>query len=221
MSAPAFELETVRRQIEEAAIDVMETDQLVAYARNARTHSDYQVHLIAESIKKWGFTNPVLIDGNGGIIAGHGRVLAAYKLGLTRVPCRVLGYLDEAQKQAYILADNKLAEKAGWDFDMLKEEIAEISASGYDPIALGFEQYELGLEGQSGSVATPDYSLVDNEDLDKTLDDMRGEVKKAIQIEFEIDDYPEAFELVKFWRQQGAYVGRMLMDHLSKEKSKL
>ncbi len=143
MSAPVFELETVQRQIEEAAIVVVETDQLVAYARNARTHSDYQIHLIAGSIKKWGFTNPVLVDDNGGIIAGHGRVLAAYKIGLTRVPCRVLGYLTEAQKQAYILADNKLAEKSGWDLDMLRQEMAEISDSGYDPIELGFEQRDL------------------------------------------------------------------------------
>jgi ParB-like chromosome segregation protein Spo0J len=141
-SAPRFELDFVRRQIEEAAIVVHDTDQLVAYARNARTHSDYQVHLIAESIKKWGFTAPVLIDENGGIIAGHGRVLAAYKLGLERVPCRVLGYLDERQKQAYILADNKLAEKAGWDFDMLRQEIEEIATTGYDPVELGFELSE-------------------------------------------------------------------------------
>lgn len=142
-SAPRFELDFVRQQIEEAVIVVHDTDQLVAYARNARTHSDYQVHLIAESIKKWGFTNPVLIDGNGGIIAGHGRVLAAYKLGLTRVPCRVLGYLNEAQKQAYVLADNKLAEKAGWDFDILRQEIEEIESYGYDPISLGFEQKDI------------------------------------------------------------------------------
>lgn len=167
MSAPEFELETVRRQIEEAAIHVVETDQLVAYARNARTHSDYQVHLIAQSIKKWGFTNPVLVDGNGGIIAGHGRVLAAYKLGLTRVPCRVLGYLDEAQKQAYVLADNKLAEKAGWDFDMLKDELAEIESYGYDLADLGFEQEELESilaqdnpvdEGLTDPDAVPDVS---------------------------------------------------------------
>ena len=184
MSAPAFELETVRRQIEEAAIDVMETDQLVAYARNARTHSDYQVHLIAESIKKWGFTNPVLIDGNGGIIAGHGRVLAAYKLGLTRVPCRVLGYLDEAQKQAYILADNKLAEKAGWDFDMLKEEIAEISASGYDPIELGFELSE--LNDITPLAEMPDLASGDRAPIQQmtfTVHDSQAEtIKEALEI---------------------------------------
>jgi hypothetical protein len=104
-------------------IEHLSIDALVPYARNSRTHSAEQVAQIAGSIKEFGFTNPVLIDADGGIIAGHGRVMAARKLGLTEVPCIRLGYLTEAQKRAYIIADNNLALNAGWDEDMLKKEM--------------------------------------------------------------------------------------------------
>ena len=96
-------------------IDYRPIASLIPYARNARTHSEAQVALIAGSIREFGFTNPVLVDGENGIIAGHGRVLAARKLGLASVPVIELGHLSEAQKRAYILADNRLAEQAGWD----------------------------------------------------------------------------------------------------------
>ena len=94
-------------------------ETLIPYARNARTHSDAQVAQIAGSIKEFGFCNPVLIDKDGGIIAGHGRVLAAQKLGLKVVPTITLGHLSETQNRAYILADNKLALNAGWHDEML------------------------------------------------------------------------------------------------------
>ena len=92
---------------------------LVPYARNARTHSDEQVAQIAASIREWGWTVPILIDEGGGIIAGHGRVMAARKLGLDEVPVMVAAGWSEAQKRAYVLADNKLALNAGWDLEML------------------------------------------------------------------------------------------------------
>ena len=88
---------------------------LIPYARNARTHSDQQVAQIADSIREFGFTNPVLIDEEDGIIAGHGRVLAAHLLGLDEVPCIVLAHLSPTQRRAYVIADNKLALNAGWD----------------------------------------------------------------------------------------------------------
>lgn len=99
------------------------TDELIPYARNSRTHSPEQVQQIAASIREFGFTNPVLVDENGGIIAGHGRVLAAQLLDMEEVPTITLAGLTEAQKKAYVIADNKLALNAGWDFDMLKIEI--------------------------------------------------------------------------------------------------
>lgn len=118
-------------------------EQLIPYARNARTHSDAQVAQIAASIKEFGFNNPVLIDGDGGIIAGHGRVLAARKLGLLSVPVIKLGHLTDNQKMAYIIADNKLALNAGWDIDLLKLEIEKLQESDFDNELLGFADYEL------------------------------------------------------------------------------
>lgn len=120
---------------------------LKTYAGNARTHSAKQIAQIAASIRAFGFNNPVLIDKDGGIIAGHGRVEAAKKLGLETVPCVRLEHLSEAQKRAYILADNKLAEKAGWDPEILKIELQHLSSLDLDfEITLtGFEMAEIDL----------------------------------------------------------------------------
>lgn len=113
-------------------------DSLIPYARNARTHSDEQVAQIAASMREWGWTNPVLIDEGGGIIAGHGRVLAARKLGLTEVPCMMATGWSEAQKRAYVLADNQLALNAGWDTALLSTELQGLDADGFDLSLLGF-----------------------------------------------------------------------------------
>jgi len=125
------------------AIDYRPIGDLIPYARNARTHSEAQVALIAGSIREYGFTNPVLVDGTNGIIAGHGRVLAARKLGLARVPVIELAHLSEAQKRAYILADNRLAEQAGWDRDLLALELGDLRDMAVDLGSLGFEAGEL------------------------------------------------------------------------------
>ncbi len=116
---------------------------LIPYARNARTHSEAQVAQIAGSIREFGFNNPVLADGTNGIIAGHGRVLAARKLGLERVPVIELAHLTEAQKRAYILADNRLAENAGWDRELLSLELGDLSELGIELGDLGFDGAEL------------------------------------------------------------------------------
>ena len=116
---------------------------LVPYARNSRTHSDAQVAQIAASIKEFGFTNPVLVDGDGGIIAGHGRVLAARKLKMAAVPVLVLDHLTDAQRRAYVIADNKLALNAGWDDEALRVEIEALTADGFDLALTGFDQAEL------------------------------------------------------------------------------
>jgi DNA modification methylase len=118
-------------------------DALIPYARNARTHSEAQVALIAGSIREYGFTNPVLVDGANGIIAGHGRVMAARTLGLPTVPVIELAHLTEAQKRAYILADNRLAEQAGWDRELLALEVGDLADLGLDLSALGFEAGEI------------------------------------------------------------------------------
>ena len=100
------------------------------YARNARTHSDAQVAQIAGSIREWGWTTPILVDENGTLIAGHGRVLAARQLGLTEIPVMVARGWSEAQKRAYVIADNKLALNAGWDVELLKVELTDLKADG-------------------------------------------------------------------------------------------
>jgi len=117
--------------------------ELIPYANNARTHSDAQVAQIASSIREFGFNNPVLVDGGNGIIAGHGRVLAAAKLGLHTVPVIELTHLSDAQKRAYILADNRLAENAGWDRELLALELGDLADLGLDLGEIGFDGAEL------------------------------------------------------------------------------
>jgi len=124
-------------------IEHLEIEGLIPYARNSRTHSDEQVAQIAASIKEFGFTNPVLIDSDGGIIAGHGRVKAARKLGIADVPCIRLGHLTEAQKRAYVIADNKLALNAGWDNEMLQVEFADLKELDFDLELTGFTLDEI------------------------------------------------------------------------------
>ncbi len=136
------------------------TRDLIPYARNARTHSDDQVAQIAASIREFGFTNPVLTDGANGIIAGHGRVLAARKLGLDEVPVIELGHLTPAQRKAYILADNKLALNAGWDADLLRLELAELQDLGFDLGLTGFDADEI-----AGFLAEPTTGLTDPDDI--------------------------------------------------------
>ena len=118
-------------------------ESLIPYARNSRTHSDTQVAQIAASIREWGWTTPILVDDAGGIIAGHGRLLAARKLGLDTVPVVIATGWTEAQKRAYVIADNKLALNAGWDVDALKLELQEIDLEGFDLQLTGFQVGEL------------------------------------------------------------------------------
>jgi DNA modification methylase len=124
-------------------IEQLPTADLIPYARNTRTHSPEQVAQIAGSIREFGFTNPVLIDADNGIIAGHGRVMAASKLGLAKVPCIRLSHLTDTQKRAYIIADNKLALNAGWDEEMLGLELGELADLDFDMDLIGFSEEEL------------------------------------------------------------------------------
>jgi len=124
-------------------IEHLATDALVPYARNSRTHSPEQVAQIAASIKEFGFTNPVLIDADNTLIAGHGRVMAAQSIGLATVPAIRLAHLTDAQRRAYVIADNKLAENAGWDMATLAREVEDLQADGYDIDLLGFGDDEL------------------------------------------------------------------------------
>ena len=124
-------------------VEMRQVESLIPYARNARTHTDGQVAQIAASITEFGWTNPILVDGGNGIIAGHGRLLAARKLGLEQVPVIELADLTPQQKRAYILADNKLAENAGWDEELLRIELADLKVEDFDLGLTGFDDEEL------------------------------------------------------------------------------
>ncbi len=131
---------------------------LIPYARNSRTHSDAQVAKIAASIREFGFLNPIIVDGANGIVAGHGRVMAAQKLGLSVVPVIEAGHLTEAQKRAYVLADNRLALDAGWDLEMLRVELTDLKAMDFDLSLTGFEIGEIGklMLDPNGGLTDPD-----------------------------------------------------------------
>lgn len=143
-------------------LELLETSILIPYARNSRTHSDAQVQQIASSIKEFGFTNPILIDESNGIIAGHGRLLAAQLLKIKSVPCIRLGYLSESQKRAYVIADNKLALNAGWDDALLSLELKDLQLNDFDLSLTGFNEDELAkllveaVEGQTDPDDVPD-----------------------------------------------------------------
>src|SRR5438128_4729718 len=124
-------------------IELWLIDKLIPFARNPRTHSDAQVAQIAASIAEFGFNNPILVDTKAGIIAGHGRLLAALKLGLKDVPVIVLDHLTEAQKRAYIIADNQLALTAGWDEELLRVDLAALQQENFDVSLIGFDDDEL------------------------------------------------------------------------------
>ena len=124
-------------------LEKVKTASLTPYAANSRTHSPEQVAQIAASIREFGFTNPVLIDEDGGVIAGHGRLLAAERMGLESVPCIRLSHLTEAQRRAYVIADNKLALNAGWNFELLELEMKALETAGVDLALTGFSDEEL------------------------------------------------------------------------------
>jgi len=182
-------------------------DRLVPYERNARTHSPEQLAQIAASIVEFGFTNPILVASDAGIIAGHGRLEAAKQLGLAEVPVVVLDHLTPAQRRAYVIADNQLALISGWDDELLKAELAE----------LGELEFDLSLLGWGEDLPTfaedPDYSAL--EELNDPTEELADGVMKAIQVEFRPEDYEEAKALVSAARKRGDYVGMKLIEALS------
>lgn len=141
-------------------------DKLVPYARNARTHSKEQILQLRASLREFGFVNPVIVDKDLDIIAGHGRILAAKEEGITEVPCVFAEHLTEAQKRAYIIADNRLAMNAGWDMEMLSVEISELQGVDFDLSVLGFDEAELSkLMGDIEDVKDDDFDV--DEELKK------------------------------------------------------
>jgi ParB-like chromosome segregation protein Spo0J len=141
------------------------TENLIPYARNSRTHSDEQVAQIAASIKEFGFLNPIIIDGDNSIIAGHGRVMAAQKLGIKELPCIEASHLTDTQRRAYVIADNKLALNSVWDDEMLRIELDELGEAGFDIELTGFTLDEVqDMDFEEGEeVGMPDLPDGDKE----------------------------------------------------------
>jgi hypothetical protein len=197
-------------------------DELIPYASNPRTHSDAQIAQIAASIREFGFTNPILVDAEQGIIAGHGRVLGARKLGMTLIPTVELAYLTEKQRQAYIIADNKLAENAGWDPEMLRLELGDLKLAGYDLALTGFGELELaslladktkGLTDPDDAPSLPEHPVSQTGDMwllgrhrllcgDSTVATVVERVLGGLQPHLMVTDPPYGVEYDPDWRNR-------------------
>ena len=157
---------------------------LTPYARNSRQHSQAQIAQIAASIKEWGWTQPIIIDDEGGILAGHGRLLAAQHLGLEEVPCVVATGWSEAKRRAYVIADNRLAELAQWDQAMLATELQDLASLDYDLALIGFDGEELARmldgDGEEGEEPPPaDAGGIDYQEKYAVLVDCASEADQA------------------------------------------
>ena len=149
--------------------------KLVPYVNNARTHSPEQIKKLRSSLREFGFINPVIIDREYGVIAGHGRILAAKEEGIREVPCVFADHLTEAQKKAYIIADNRMAMDAGWDEELLRVEIEALQGMDFDPLLTGFDEKELAALFDDGAEAKDDEFDVD-EELEKPVFSKTGDV---------------------------------------------
>ena len=161
-------------------IEQLKTTDLIPYVGNTRTHDEKQVAQVAASIKEFGFTNPILVDGKNGIIAGHGRLLAAQKLGMEFVPCLRIDHLTDAQRRAYVIADNKLALNAGWDEDALAVEIDRLLEDGFDIDLTGFGEDEMGAF-EIDEASAPDLKEGENEPFRKVTFTIHDEQHEEIQ----------------------------------------
>jgi len=196
-------------------IEQLPTDTLIPYARNTRTHSEAQVAQIAGSIREFGFTNPVLIDGENGIIAGHGRVLAAQKLALGKVPCIRLSHLTETQRRAYIIADNKLALNAGWDEELLALEMADLQSLGVNAESLGFSDLEIDDMLNSEEIIEEAEKQVENE---QSLQVEPG-MEYLIILAKDLDEWDEIIDFFKLEKvRRGGYKKGSAFDAIGLER---
>lgn len=189
------------------------------YEKNSRKHDEKQVSQVAASIKEFGFTNPILVDENNEVIAGHGRLLASEMLEMDKVPTIKLTGLTDEQKRAYVIADNKLALNSSWDDEMLKQEIEFLQDADFDVDILGWDALPTFVD-------EIDYSILEEESevasaVESQVEKMSGEVKRAIQIEFDASNYEEARETFTYLRNEGVDVGYIVLKLLREEKSKI
>jgi hypothetical protein len=189
-------------------IDQIPVGDLIPYDNNPRTHSAVQLERLVNSLKEFGFTNPILIDDDKNVIAGHGRLEAAKIAGLKTVPTITLSHLTEEQRRAYVIADNQLALNSGWDDDLLQAELEALGELGFDLTLLGWGE-NLPTFGED-----IDLSALDDFDEDPTAELADG-VMKGLVIEFRVEDFDEAKALINDARKKGVYVGMKLIEALA------
>lgn len=169
-------------------IELWPPDRLVPYAKNSRTHSEEQIEKIAKSMQRFGFTNPILVDSKDGIIAGHGRLMAANKIGLAEIPVIVLDHLTDEERRAYIIADNRLAEDAGWDRDILADELADLRDEDFDLSVIGFSEDELSelLTDDVEEAGMPDLAAGERQTMQQMTFTLAGDqvevIKEALEV---------------------------------------
>ena len=188
-------------------IEHVDIETLTPYANNPRTHSASQLDRLVQSLKEFGFTNPILVVDDMQVVAGHGRLIAAQAMNMTTVPVIKLSHLSEDQKRAYVIADNQLALNSGWDDDLLQAELKALGDVGFDLTLLGWG------DDLPDFAEEPDYSAL--EDLEDPTVELADGVMKAIQIEFRPEDYDEANALISAARKRGEYVGMKLIEALA------
>jgi len=176
-------------------VERRKVSDLLPYARNSRTHSDAQVAQIAASIREWGWTMPILVDEAGNVIAGHGRIMAAQKLGIEDVPCMTASGWSEAKRRAYVIADNKLAINSAWDMDLLKIEMQEIDGLGFNLELTGFDVAEMT-------------ALFDDEPSNEDLPEQK-DLQATFEVAVECKDETEQETVFNLLTQKG-YTCRIL-----------
>jgi|TARA_R100000306_G_C4375505_1_gene141788 ParB-like chromosome segregation protein Spo0J len=193
--------------------DTVGISSVVPYARNPR-RNEAAIAKVAASLQEFGWRQPIVVDEDMVVVAGHTRLEAARTLNMEEVPIHIARGLTPEQIKAYRLADNRVGQEAEWDEELLRLELGELESAGFDIDLTGFHPSEFVLD-------EIDYSLLEEETgVDGMLDGMASGVKKAIQIEFEPEHYEEAQALVKWWRDKKAYVGYMVLKFLKEEKEK-
>ncbi len=206
-SEPMASTPTARR------IETWPLERLTPYERNARTHSAEQVAQIAASIQEFGFTNPILVDGDNGILAGHGRLAAAKDLGMAAVPVIVLDHLTPDQRRAYILADNKLALNAGWDMELLQQEVIALSLADFDLSLLGWSAEEItGLLGGEYDGADGDGTSENEDAIDQ------GVALAIVLTPQEAGQWREAKEELGYSKDKTAF-WKLLTDYMAEVRA--
>lgn len=183
-------------------VEFLPTGSITPYVNNSRAHSEDQVAQVIRSIELYGFNNPILLDSDRVVVAGHARLMAAIKLNMAQVPCIVLGHLTPQQRRAYLIADNKIALNSTWDEAALKAELEDLLEGGVDIKDLGWDSMPEFMDEM-------DPDLV--EELDEEGDGDPTDVRRAIQIEFDPEDYQKAYEACGAIRKAGMNLGRVVL----------